>query len=356
MSGLELPVDAPALPQVIKGRHYTSSHRGLELVDAIYQDCHFDQLTWSECRLSNLRFVNCRFDANRFECCELTSLIYEDCHLASTKWTDCMLRGLSFIGGEIGGAMWAGGLIKDTTFSKTNASDWRFDSVRTAHLSVVTSELTDIVISGGRWSDASWVALQLVGVNMHSVELENFVVGHSGCHRFTLEACQGINVRWIDSKIDRMTVTDCELQQAAWSRCTWSDGQINSSRLPIASFDQSTVSNLSIRNSELPQAIFDHASVFDSDLHGLKAPRVGFRHTRLVRVQLAGAQLHGLDARGATLEQVGLNGCDCRNGCLIGQPRRAWLAADTRQATFDEAAAEDDGPWRHRTQPGARGV
>ncbi|KVN21665.1 hypothetical protein WJ63_21760 [Burkholderia pyrrocinia] len=356
MSGLEPPVPVPALPQVIKGRHYTTSHRGIELANTVYQECHFDRLTWSGCKLSNLRFVNCRFDGNRFERCELADLVHEDCVFASTTWTDCMLRDLAFIGGEIRDAMWAGGQIKDTIFSKANASDWRFERVRAAHVSIITSELTGVVLNGGRWSDASWIGMQLAGMHIRSVELENFIVGQSGCSACTLEACRGINVRWIGSKIDRMTVIDCEFRQAAWSHCTWTDGQIHSSRLPIASFDHATVSNLSIRNTDLPQAILDHASIVDSDLQGLRAPRIGLRHARLVRVQLAGAQLQGLDARGATLEHVGLNGCDCRTGILIGQPRRAWLAADTRQATFDEVGAEDDGPWRQRTQPGARGV
>ncbi|TCW77480.1 hypothetical protein C5O80_34500 [Burkholderia sp. SRS-46] len=356
MSGIEHPAPAPALPQVISGRHYTSSHRGLRLADAIYQDCHFDQLTWTECSLSNLRFVNCRFDANRFERCELSDLVYEDCRLAASKWVDCTLLDLSFIGGEISDASWVGGLIQDTTFSKANASGWRFDSVRAAHVSVILSELAGIVLNGGRWSDASWVGTQLAGMELRAVELENFIVGQGSCSRFALEACRGINVRWIGSKIDRLTVTDCELRPAAWSHSTWTDGRIDSSRLPLASFDNATVSNLSVRNTDLSQSIFDHASVIDCDLQGLCAPRIAIRDARLVRVQLAGAQLRGLDARGATLDHVGLHGCDCRDGVLIGQPTRAWLAADTRQATFDEASDEDDSPWRRRTQPGARGV
>ncbi|WP_175950833.1 pentapeptide repeat-containing protein [Burkholderia sp. BCC0405] len=356
MSGIEYPAPAPALPQVIQGRHYTSSHRELRLADAIYQDCHFDHLTWSECNLTNLRFVNCRFDANRFDRCELTDLVYEDCSLATLKWVECELRDLSFIGGEIRDAMWVGGLIQDTMISKANASDWRFDSVRAAHVSVILSELDGVLLSGGRWSDASCIGTQIGGMTVRSVELENFIVGQSGCNQCTLDACRGINVRWIGSKIKRMTVTDCELTQAAWSHCTWEDGQISSSRLRLASFDNATLINLSIRNADLSQSIFDHASVIDSDMQGLCAPRIAIRGARLLRVQLEGAQLRGLDARGATLDHVGLHGCDCRNGLLIGQPRLAWRAADTRQATFVEASEEDDGPWRHRTQPGARGV
>jgi uncharacterized protein YjbI with pentapeptide repeats len=106
----------------------------------------------------------------------------------------------------------------------------------------------------------------------------------------------------------------------------------------------------------LPQAIFDHAQVRDSDLRGLRAPRIALRHAQLARVQLAAAQLAGLDARGATLEEVGLNGADCRAGMLVGQSRQVWRAADTQRASFDETATEDDRQWRQRAQPGARGV
>jgi len=40
-----LPPDVPALPSVIRGRHYTSSHKNLDLSDTIYEDCHFDSCT-----------------------------------------------------------------------------------------------------------------------------------------------------------------------------------------------------------------------------------------------------------------------------------------------------------------------
>jgi uncharacterized protein YjbI with pentapeptide repeats len=186
--------------------------------------------------------------------------------------------------------------------------------------------------------------------------LDNFIVGQSNCAECSIDACTGINVRWIDSQIDRMYVRGSELNQAAWSHSVWSGGGIASSRLPLACFDHAKLSGLSMRDTELPQAIFDHAQVRDSDLRGLRAPRIALRHAQLARVQLAAAQLAGLDARGATLEEVGLNGADCRAGMLVGQSRQAWRAADTQQATFDDAVLEEDCQWRQRAQPGARGV
>ncbi|AOK29360.1 MULTISPECIES: pentapeptide repeat-containing protein [Burkholderia] len=356
MNGPQLPMLAPTLPQVIKGRHYTTSHRELDLSDTIYEDCHFDQLTWRGCRLSNLRFVNCRFDSNLFEGCELINLIYEDCRVGATRWKDCVQRGVSFTGGEIADAVWADSLMRDAIFSKMTGSSWQFDAVRSAHVSFVASEFTDIAVNGGRWSDTSWIDVRIAGIEIQAAELENFIVGQSGCSRCTLSKCRGINVRWIDSQIERMTLHGCELKQAAWSHSTWSSGRIGASRLPLASFDHAKVNNLMVRDTELPQAIFDHASVMDSDLLRLHAPRIAFRHAQLSRVQLSGAQLQGLDARGARLDEVDLKGSDCRSGLLIGQPKQAWLAANTRQAIFDEAAAEDDHLWRQRTQPGARGV
>jgi len=160
----------------------------------------------------------------------------------------------------------------------------------------------------------------------------------------------------IDSQIEQMTVHGCTLKQAAWSHSTWSGGGIAASRLPLACFDHAKLSGLSVLDSDLSKAMFDYASVLDSDLHGLHAPRISFRHAHLARVQLAAAQLTGLDARGVTLEHVGLNGADCSSGLLAGQPRLAWIAADTRHATFDETAMEEDHQWQQRTQPGARGV
>ncbi|WP_126284131.1 pentapeptide repeat-containing protein [Burkholderia stagnalis] len=355
MNATELPVSAPALPTVIKGRHYTSSHHGLDLVGTIYQDCHFDRLTWSGCNLSNLRFVNCRFDANRFERCELTNLVYDGCNVAAGEWTDCVLRGVSLFGGEIRDSVWSRNLLRDVIFAQTSGAALRFYAVRAAHVSFIASELAGVELNGGRWSDVSCISLRLSDLCVHAAGLENFVVGQSQCTECLLDACTGINVRWIDSQIERMTVRACDLKQAAWSHSAWTDGEIAVSRLPLAAFDHAKLSNLSMRDVELPQAIFDHASVEDSDLHGLHAPRIAFRHARLARVQLAAAQLTGLDARGATLDRVGLNGADCRSGLLTGQQRHAWIAADTRQATFDEAAMDDDRQWRQRAQPGARG-
>ncbi|MCA8435396.1 pentapeptide repeat-containing protein [Burkholderia seminalis] len=350
------PVFAPALPQVIKGRHYTTSHRGLELSGAIYEDCHFDHLTWSDCRLADLRFVNCRFDQNRFESCHFGNLIFEGCTINAARWFDCVLAGLCLIGGEIRDSAWANCLVKDTNFAKTIGSNWRFDMARTTHVSVIESELTNVALNGGQWSNASWISARMSEASVRGVELANFIVGMSDCSRWSVTECSGSNVRWLNSRVDGMTIRSCELRQAAWSNSAWEHGEISASQLPIASFDRARVSHLAVRNVELMQAIFDHATVVDSDLRGLRAPRIGLRHAQLVRVQLSGAELSGLDARGAVLEDVGLNGADCRSGLLIGQPRRAWLASDTRGSLFDEAADEDDRLWRQRTQPGARGV
>jgi uncharacterized protein YjbI with pentapeptide repeats len=349
-------VEAPELPKVISGRHYTSSHRGLELSDTIYKDCNFDHLSWSGCRLSNVRFVNCRFEANCFERCELINLVYEDCNIEETEWTDCSLRGMSFARGSIRHAVWTRSPLKDLVFANMTGSVWRFEAIRAAHVSFVKSECTGVELRGGLWSDASWIQVELAEVRIDAAELTNFIVGQSVCKRCEITDCRGINVRWIASQIEGMAVRKCELKQAAWSHCTWTSGEIGASRLPLASFDHAKVSSLSVRNSELPQAMFDHAIVEDCDFHGLNAPRVSFREARVARVRLSGAQMQGLDARGALLDQVDLNGSDCRSGVLVGQPERAWHAADTRHAAFDTPVAEDDRLWRQRTQPGARGV
>jgi uncharacterized protein YjbI with pentapeptide repeats len=350
------PVSAPALPQVIEGRRYTTSHHGLELTDTIYRDCHFERVSWSECRLANLRFVNCRFEASRFVRSALTNLVFEDCSIAETAWSDCVLRGISLAGSGIRDAVWSKSLLKDVIFARTNGASLRFDAVRAGHTSFIAGELASVELDGGHWSDASWISLQLTGLQVRASRLDNFIVGQSSCAECSIDDCTGINVRWIDSQIDRMNVRGSALNQAAWSHSVWSGGGIVSSRLPLACFDHAKLSGLSVRDTELPQAIFDHAQVRDSDLRGLRAPRIALRHAQLACVQLAAAQLAGLDARGATLEEVGLNGADCRAGVLVGHSRQAWRAADTQRASFDETATEDDRLWRQRAQPGARGV
>ncbi|WP_343050296.1 pentapeptide repeat-containing protein [Burkholderia guangdongensis] len=321
----------------------------------IYEGCHFDHLTWSDCRMSNVNFVDCRFDGNRFERCEAIRIHHENCRVIETTWDDCRLRGLSLTGGEIRGAEWRGGQVRDSIFSKTDGVDWHFERVRTAHVSFVASHLANVTLNGGHWSDTSWIDVASADLGIRSAELVNFIVGKSRCNRHAIEHCRGINVRWIDSQIEGMIVRECDLRQAAWSHCTWTEGRIDESRLPFASFDHAKVRGLSVSGTDLTQAIFDHAVLADCDLQRLHAPRVAFRHARLLRVKLTGARLERLDARGAELETVDLNGCDCRAGLLTGQPRRAWLAADTRQAIFEHAFADDDDAWQRRVQPGARG-
>ncbi len=350
------PVSTPALPNVIEGRHYTTSHRGIELTDTIYRDCHFDRVTWTECRLSNLHFVNCRFEANRFVRSGLTKLVYENCRIAETEWNDCMLHGLSLAGCEIRGAAWSSSLLKDVIFARANGASLRFDAVRAAHVSFIEGDLTNVELNGGHWSDASWMSLQLNGLQVRTSRIDNFIVGQSSCAACRVDDCTGINVRWIACQIDRMNVRGSVLNQAAWSHSTWSGGGIETSRLPLVSFDSAKLSGVTVRDADMPQAIFDSAQLRDCDLQGLHAPRISLRDAQLARVQLAAAQLAGLDARGATLDHVGLVGADCRAGVLIGQSRQAWRAADTQQATFDDAAMEDDRQWRQRAQPGARGV
>jgi uncharacterized protein YjbI with pentapeptide repeats len=350
------PVSAPALPRVIEGRHYTSSHHGLELADVIYRDCHFDRVTWADCRLSNLHFVNCRFDANRFVRSALTKLVHENCQIVETEWSDCVLRGMSLDGSGIRDAVWSKGVLQDVIFVKTSGASLRFDAVRAAHVSFIAGELTNVELNGGHWTDASWMSLQLNGLQVRASRIDNFIVGQSSCAACELDACTGINVRWIDCRIDRMNVRGSALNQAAWSHSTWSGGGIEASRLPLVSFDCAKLSRMTVRDAAMPQAIFDSAQVQDCELQGMHAPRVSLRDAQLARVQLDAAQLAGLDARGATLEEVGLNGADCRAGVLVGQSRQVWRAADTQQAMFDDAVLEEDRQWRQRAQPGARGV
>ncbi|UEP23066.1 pentapeptide repeat-containing protein [Burkholderia ambifaria] len=344
----------PPLPEVVEGQRYVSAQRDVALADTLFVDCHFERVEWTGCRLSNLRFVNCTFDANRFDRCELEKLWYESSRVRDGAWTQSALQRVSFNECEIDGGAWAGCLLKDVVCSQSRGGTWTFDAVRGAHVSLIAGDYAGIMLRGGHWRDTSWIGSRLVDLQLESVELENLIAGRSGFERVVLAECRGINVRWIDSRIEQMTVQGCELKQAAWSHSAWVAGGIHASRLPIASFDHASVNGLTVTNSELPQAIFDSASVADSALQGVRAPRIALRDAWLTRVNLAGAQLQQLDARGVHLERVDLRGADCRSGNLIGQLRQTWAAADTREAVFEEATNTDEQIWWQRNYPGAR--
>lgn len=358
MNAIVQPVapSAPPLPQVISKQRFDAPQTGLHLADAVYVDCHFDRVTWSHCRLSTLRFVNCRFDANRFEQCELQTLAYDDSRFQATEWRRCALRDLSFNGCDVRDARWKDSAIKDTIFTKTQGAAWTFDAVRGAHVSFVASELAGVHLQGGLWRDSSWIGCQLADLRANAAQLDNFIVGQSDCARVALTGCRGVNVRWIDSTIEHMTVHTSELTQAAWSHSRWSAGEVRTSRLPRASFDHATLSGVTIADTDLTQALFDGASLSDCDLHGLHAPHVSLREARLARVRLTAANLQGVDARGAQLVDVQLSGSNCRGGRLNGQPQSIWRAADTRDACFDSSVTHDELHWRQRIQPGVRGL
>ncbi|AOK50519.1 hypothetical protein WT60_27385 [Burkholderia sp. MSMB617WGS] len=356
MSKIRSTVPPPPLPEVVEGQHYTLPQRDVALADTLFVDCHFDRVEWTGCRLSNLRFVNCTFDANRFDRCELMKLTYESSRLRASAWTQSALQGVSFSECEIEGGTWTGSLLKDVVCAQSKGARWLFDGVRGAHVSLVAGDYAGVTLRGGHWSDTSWIGSQLAELRLESVGLENLIAGQSGFQHAVLVECRGVNVRWIDSRIERLTVQGCELKQAAWSHSTWATGEIHASRLPLASFDHATVNGLTVTNSDLPQAIFDSASVSDSSLQGVRAQRIALRDAWLTRVNLSGAHLQQLDARGLHLERVDLRGADCRGGNLIGQLRPVWAAADTRDAVFEEATGADDQLWWQRVQPGARGV
>lgn len=346
----------PPLPQVVSDQRFDAPQTGIAFADTVYVNCHFDRVTWSRCRLSKLRFVDCRFDANRFEQCELQTVVCDDSRFQSTGWQHCALGGLSFSGCEIHDAVWKDCTIKDTICTKTQGTAWTFDTVQAAHLSFVASELAGVHLHGGRWRDSAWIGSRVTGLRADAAQLDNFIVGQSVCTRVALTGCRGVNVRWIDSTIEHMSVQTCALAQAAWSHSRWSAGAIRASRLPLASFDHATLDGVTIEETDLTQALFDSASVTDCDLHGLHAPRISLRAARLARVRLTAADLQGVDARGAQLDEVQLTGAQCRGGRLTGQPPSAWLGADTRDARFEEATTPDELRWWQRIQPGARGV
>jgi uncharacterized protein YjbI with pentapeptide repeats len=346
----------PALPEIVKGHHFTTSQRGLRQIDMVYEDCHFDRVVWSECMLSKLFFINCRFEGNRFEHCDLSQLVCDRCEVTDARWDNCSIHGFAFSNGAIHGASWRGGGIKNAVFSHTQGNAWHFDTIRASHVSIVSSKADQLALRGGRWSDAAWIKADLADLTIADTEFANFIVGQSQCRAVSVHACAGINLRWIDCAIEQMQVRDCNLRQAAWSHSVWQNGAIEATQLPLVSFDHAQLSGITVRDSRMEQVIFDQARLRDCDLRNLQAPRAGLRHTHLERVCLSGANLPKLDARGAQLEAVALGGCDCRGGQLTGQPRQLWSEADTRHAIFDEPSAEDDRAWRQRTQPGVRSL
>ncbi|SMG61225.1 Uncharacterized protein YjbI, contains pentapeptide repeats [Paraburkholderia susongensis] len=349
-------MQAPQFPQVIKGQSFNVSSHDLIHTGALYMDCCFDRVMWRGHYLSNLRFVNCRFNSNCFESCQFLNVMFDNCLIEVSIWDDCVLRGVSFHGSSIQDAKWERALLRNVSYVAINAAKLIFDTVRSAYVSFVESEFTGVDLRDGRWTDVVWMRSQLTQVTLAIVELENFIVGQSRCKKLEITGCRGINVRWIDSRIDCMKVLGSDIKQSAWSHSMWSKGQIHGCRLPVASFDHATLSGLAVTETDLTQALFDHAKLSDSNLNALHAPGIAFRDARLVRVGLTGARLTRLDARGATLEEVSLVHSDCRAGLLIGQSRHDWNAADTREAIFHASATDDDRHWWQCVQPGARGI
>jgi uncharacterized protein YjbI with pentapeptide repeats len=348
------PQDAPFLPEAIREQRYQSPPMGADMADKVFIDCHFDHVDWTGCRLSNVRFVNCNVVGNRYTECEIDRVTYESSRLDNAIWSDCRMRETLISECQLGPCTWVGGSVRESICANSKGSNWTFDTVRVAHFSVIACELESLSVQSSTWSDTSWIKCRLKDMAIAKTQLDNLIVGQSEGSGITIDRCQGINMRWIDTAIVGMIISDCVFDQAAWSHSRWTQGQVRNCRFPKASFDNAALDGISIKDSDLNQAMFDNARLQACNLERLNAPRLSLRDASLTNVNLAGAHLPQLDARGVQLDKVALRGADCSRANLAGQDARVWASADTPRAVFTSSIGHDEKLWLQRNRPGAR--
>ncbi|AUH51027.1 hypothetical protein CXB49_09485 [Chromobacterium sp. ATCC 53434] len=345
---------APRLPEIVQNKRFHTPPAP-KLGETVYIGCHFDHVHWPRCHFDSVRFVDCRFDGNHFENCLWRQTGCADSQFIDCLWKNCDLERVGWQRVTATNAKWQGGRQREFSCVELNGNRWLLDDLRSEHGAFVDCELREWLLQGGVWSDSAWIKNRIDGLHIADAEFRNFIHGQSRCARVRLHHCHGVNARWIDCELEDMALDRCLLKQSAWSHSAWQDGAIRASRLPGACFDQARLSRVRALESNLEQAMFDDARLDDCVFDRVDAPRVSLRRARLERVTLAGANMRGLDACDATLVDVDLSGCDCRQGRLIGQPPGAWWAADTKGAVFDDEKLEQDRAWRQQMHPGPRG-
>lgn len=272
---------------------------GLDLGEAVFEDCVLAGCAFKETRLGGAAFRRCSLPGTVFvgaslagvelSFCDLAGADFSGTPLEKTVLDDSDCSGAKFDGSRLisvsarravfAGASFAGSEVRECSFRESDLSAANLD-----RLSLGRSDFRSANAYGVRAS----------GSDFEGCDLSNFRAGDGAAFIGSIfRGCKGKESVWEGAILDQANFSSADLRQANFSSASLKEAKFGLAKLGKARFPEANLTRAEFQKADLFRATFEGATVDAADFRLTNAYEAEFLDTRGSAARFDGANLKG---------------------------------------------------------------
>lgn len=315
MSEIEIAIP-PKEPRRIVGKHF----KGRKLNDASFFKTHFIDCSFTDIAISNgsvidCHFENCRFTNIALQAGNIENSTFRGSHLHNIEAIDLTAYRLTCVESQWRQLQLTDCHIEVWLLAHCQMELVRWQNLELSYLTVPSTAITDLKMTGGSLQDASWYDTKLSQTDWQGVSLLRQVMGCCTLNQVRYQQITADTVAWSRCELTQTELRKLPLQYANFHKSQLKECWLDGSNLETAQFSEAT-----LENCDLSLAQLSGARLVDAKLTGCNLEAANLQQASLLRAQL----------EHCNLTQVNLSRADLRSCCLHATSLQACKISSTR--------------------------